>query len=181
MSVQHNAAEEVRKLSGIDPKVREAIAEIVDGGRLAFLSAKETEKSLVREIEARKDVADGHPEAAKAVLSMHASIANTLMNSIERDPEAFHKQIETITQGQLKPEEVRTLLHQLKEGQKEIHDSGKYNRLVKTNEALFKEGDKLETVAFDKLRGAIEKGIDAAIDAPLRTPHQFDPEANRLR
>jgi hypothetical protein len=161
--------DEVRK-ANLDPKVKEAVANIVDS---AGSNGRWILGSLESEIKARQAHAEGKAAAEKADSVQGRDIGGHILAAIiSQHPDLnLKKQLETIVASQgLKPADVDKLLDLYAEGERvsKLGDNPKWETSDK--EAMWRAGQTIEETAGGQLSAAVQKGVDAAIDAPLRTP-----------
>lgn len=170
--------DEIRQLP-MDPKVREAVAEIADSGNFGSRWIK---PAVDAEVQATQAHADNRPVAEQQARKTGQYAGAYIAETIEANPEKFKTQIETIVASQgMKPEEVEKLLHDMAAGKKEYDNAHALGHLITTNSATAAEGRNLEHGAWEKLSATIQKGVDAAIEAPPATPNAPQGNASKQR
>jgi hypothetical protein len=165
--------DEIRKLS-LDPKVREAIAEIADS--TPYYGGGTIKKDLEGEVKARAAHAQGrHGDEHKGASSYGRGIGRAIMDAVDTGDDdkvlLLEKQLNTIVESQVHSQYfVHDLLLDMADGQQLQIKSGKYNVFQSTDNGLYEMGSDKKNNAFEELYEVVQKGVDAAIDAPLKTP-----------
>jgi hypothetical protein len=176
------------KTSNIDPKIKDAVADIASRTGMFGITIQE---SLEGEVNSRKAIAEGRTEAAKAAMVNRMPIGDALIvggllsseNTLNLmagigipprgaiDDESLariKKPIADIVASQgLKPADVDGLLHQIQVGQEEMFSAQRARGDMR--DALWAEGNKVYADAQGKLARAIKDGIDMSIQGTAMT------------
>jgi len=156
--------DDIRKIDGIDPKVRGAIADIADAGNHSITNVIRT--SLKKEIWAR-----GRHSKREG-----QNIGADILSAVLANPDMLRKQLSTIVASQgLTPEDVDRLLSDIKTGRQKERDSGheSLNPFRSVNKKMYDEGSVTESAAMQILLRAAQSGVDASIHS-LKTSETPD-------
>ena len=180
MATHNDNGDKVRALDHISPPVREAVAVIAehssdpDQGRyLARHVAMEVKAQEARLLHP-KDL----PTPDDAYIAfMGAYVGQSIMEVVtsmgdHKGPNPLEKPLAAIVAGQLTPKEVHGLLQEIKLGEELVQSH---------NKSVYDIGLHAKFAAFDKLVQAAQVGVDAAVDAPLKTPVGIHGSAPKQR